>query len=70
MSCRIVRPRVDLPQPDSPTRPSASPWVSVKLTPSTALTVPDLAAEEDALLYREMRPQIADFQERFGHGWI
>src|SRR5947207_5344551 len=35
-----VRPTVDLPQPDSPTRPSVSPASIVKLTPSTANTVP------------------------------
>src|SRR5262245_29297763 len=35
---RIVRPVVDLPQPDSPTRPSVSPgWIS-KVTSSTACT--------------------------------
>ena len=27
---------VDLPQPDSPTRPTLSPWPTVKLMPSTA----------------------------------
>jgi hypothetical protein len=32
---------VVLPQPDSPAIPSASPFASRKLTPSTALTVPD-----------------------------
>ncbi len=32
---------VVLPQPDSPAMPSASPSCSSKLTPSTALTVPD-----------------------------
>src|SRR4051812_22519334 len=31
---------VDLPQPDSPTRPSVSPRMTSKLTPSTALTAP------------------------------
>src|SRR5262249_6525741 len=35
---RIDRPSVDLPQPDSPTRPSVSPWRIVRSTPSTALT--------------------------------
>ncbi len=35
-----VRATVDLPQPDSPTRPSVSPTPSEKLTPSTACTVP------------------------------
>ena len=33
------RPRVVLPQPDSPTRPKVSPCSTLKLTPSTALTV-------------------------------
>ena len=32
--------QVDLPQPDSPTKPNVSPWLTVKLTPSTALTLP------------------------------
>src|SRR5260370_10600056 len=40
ISRRIVRPRVDLPQPDSPTRPSVSPCAIEKLTPSTANTWP------------------------------
>ncbi len=31
---------VDLPQPDSPTIPSVSPFASSKETPSTALTAP------------------------------
>src|SRR2546429_3931462 len=35
---RIERPSVDLPQPDSPTRPSVSPWRMLKSTPSTART--------------------------------
>ncbi len=34
-----TRPRVDLPQPDSPTRPSVSPWMMSRVTPSTARTV-------------------------------
>ena len=41
-SCRIARPVVDLPQPDSPTRPSVSPGCSVNDTPDTACTVPTL----------------------------
>src|SRR5262245_23101186 len=40
ISRRAVRPTVDLPQPDSPTRPRVSPRLIVKLTPSTAKTVP------------------------------
>src|SRR5262249_43537487 len=33
---------VALPHPDSPTSPRVSPWLMVKLTPSTALTQPRL----------------------------
>src|SRR5437660_6269132 len=36
---RIARPRVDLPQPDSPTKPSVSPARMSRETPSTALTI-------------------------------
>ena len=36
----IVRPSVDLPQPDSPTSPSVSPSFTSKLTSSTACTRP------------------------------
>src|SRR5262245_37983107 len=32
--------RVDLPQPDSPTMPSVSPWRTSRETPSTAWTRP------------------------------
>ena len=34
---------VDLPQPDSPARPSVSPWSRVRSTPRTAGTAPALA---------------------------
>ncbi len=34
------RPAVDLPQPDSPTRPSVSPACTVRSMPSTAWTLP------------------------------
>src|SRR5207302_4592511 len=38
-SSRITaRPRVDLPQPDSPTRPTVSPVLISRSTPSTAWT--------------------------------
>src|ERR1017187_1685602 len=40
ISRKIVRPTVDLPQPDSPTRPRVSPCAIEKLMPSTANTVP------------------------------
>src|SRR5712672_693018 len=36
----IALPRVDLPQPDSPTSPTVSPASRSKLTSSTARTVP------------------------------
>ena len=42
-SSRVTsRPVVDLPQPDSPTRPSVSPARTVKSMPSTARTAPTL----------------------------
>src|ERR687886_2471407 len=36
----MVRPSVDLPQPDSPTSPSVSPFWIERSTPSTARTWP------------------------------
>ncbi len=38
MRRRIMRPSVVFPQPDSPTRPSVSPWVMSSETPLTART--------------------------------
>ena len=35
----MARPVVDLPQPDSPTSPSVSPWRRLKVMPATACTV-------------------------------
>ncbi len=40
MRCISSRASVDLPQPDSPTTPSVSPFMTEKETPSTALTWP------------------------------
>src|SRR5690606_9068630 len=40
MSRSTTRPVVDLPQPLSPTNPSVSPRLMLKLTPSTAFTEP------------------------------
>ena len=37
---RMVRPAVDLPQPDSPTKPRVSPCFSEKEMPSTAFMLP------------------------------
>src|SRR3989338_11489290 len=39
-SLRIIRTKVDLPQPLSPTSPSVSPFFSSSVTPLTALTEP------------------------------
>jgi hypothetical protein len=36
----IVRQVTLLPEPDSPTMPSVLPFSTLKLTPSTALTMP------------------------------
>ena len=38
----MARPVVDLPQPDSPTRPRVSPRKTSKVRPSTARTAPTL----------------------------
>ena len=38
-SRRRQRPRVDLPQPDSPTTPKISPLFTVRVTPPTAWRV-------------------------------
>ena len=38
----MVLPRVDFPQPDSPTRPSVSPFLTERLTWSTAFTTDGL----------------------------
>ena len=60
---RMQRPVVDLPQPDSPTRPSVSPGAMSKLTPSTACTTSALRAEQ-AAADREVLDQVLDAQER------
>ena len=48
-ACVIERPAVDLPQPDSPTRPSVSPRRDVEGDAVDRLDRADLAPEEDAL---------------------
>ena len=45
ISRRIDRPVTDLPEPDSPTRPSTSPAWTTRSTPSTALTMPALVVK-------------------------
>ena len=60
-SPRMPRPSVDLPQPDSPTRPTISPAPMSSETPSTARTGPPRGAVVD--------PQVADRDDRrVGHG--
>ena len=54
----IARPVVDLPHPDSPTRPSVSPWRRAKVMPATACTVCVALAERDV--------QVLDGQQRVG----
>src|SRR3954447_9270403 len=44
-SPRIENPVIDLPEPDSPTRPRISPRPTSKLTPSTAFTTPCLVSK-------------------------
>ena len=64
VSCRIARHSVDLPQPDSPTSPSVSPSLRVRLTPSTARTRADLAVDHDARLDREVLDEVGHLQQR------
>ena len=45
-----------LPEPDSPTMPSVSPFSTEKLTPSTAWTI--------AVVRPERRPEVRDLEER------
>src|SRR6187200_1910782 len=47
---RMVRPTVDLPQPDSPTRPSVSPRWMLSETSSTALMSPTWRSSRMPLL--------------------
>ena len=60
---QMVRPSVDLPQPDSPTSPSISPRRNVSVTPSTAFTVPISLPENNPALHREVGFQIFDFRK-------
>ena len=48
-----------LPEPDSPTIPSTSPFASVKQTPSTALTRPSSVRKETL--------RSRDLEQRFRH---
>ena len=52
LSCkrRIVRPIVDLPHPDSPTRPIVVPRLIANDTPSTAFTLPTVILKKLLLI--------------------
>ncbi len=50
MSRRMARPSVVLPEPDSPTMPSVSPWRTAMLTPSTALMWPTTRRRKPRLI--------------------
>ena len=63
-SRRMQRPVVVLPQPLSPTRPSVSPRLIVKSTPSTAFTSPILRLQHDALGDREVHGEAAHLEQR------
>ena len=58
------RPVVDLPHPDSPTRPTVSRRSSVRLTPSTACTTPCSTPPEVAALDGEVLDQVLDLEHR------
>ena len=63
-SCRIARPVVDLPQPDSPTTPSVSPASRCSETPLTACTCPTRAPDQAAALDREVLDEVAHLEQR------
>ena len=50
ISLMIVRPSVVLPQPDSPTMPSVSPFRTERSTPETASTCPTVCLKIPALI--------------------
>ena len=55
---------VDLPQPDSPTRPRVSPRATDRSIPSTALTAPTLCRSTTPRRDREVLDQVGDRQQR------
>ena len=63
-SCRMARPRVDLPQPLSPTTPSVSPAARSKLMPSTAFNRSRCRLNSDRRGHREVHLDVADAQDR------
>ena len=58
-AARSCAPSVDLPQPDSPTRPSVSPSRTENDTPSTAWTRADLAPRAAPCADREVLHEVA-----------
>ena len=61
-SCMIARPVVDLPQPDSPTRPRVSPFITSKLMPETAFTFSPVRPT------RELDDELLDPEQRVAGG--
>ena len=57
------RASVDLPQPDSPTTPSVSPWRTVKRDVVDGLHGSDLLLEDDAAGDREVLLQVLDDEQ-------
>ena len=64
ISWSIDRPVVDLPQPDSPTRPSVSPGEMVNETPLTTCTTPTRCRTEGAAPEGELLDKVGDFEQR------
>ena len=57
------RPVVVLPQPDSPTMPSVSPFATLKLTPETAFTVA-VDRRRNTAADRELLHEVGDLEDR------
>ena len=64
ISRSTLRATVDLPQPDSPTRPSVSPAPIEKLTPSTACTVPTRRAQQTPPRTGKCLLEVGDLEQR------
>ena len=58
---------VDLPQPDSPTRPRHSPGFTSRLTPSTAFSV--LTPPRQRAADREMDREVVELEQRGAQPW-
>ena len=59
----MVRPVVDLPQPDSPTRPSVSPCMDIERNTIHSMDSPNLFLNNDPLRNREMFDKIFNTQQ-------